>query len=229
MQLHPAAAGVIRLPPVARNSAVGTARAGARTRDARLVRAYTCNANYARAYQLADRALPRLPSTLVGATPPLICSCALRRELRLDSLNLKFLEVQLLSQPSTIGQGYRRSFRASLIFASRAARPQFPRCCSKRFTGSYLAEPFDAGDADETRTRYEGAVRPLAQPMLSVPVPQTLKEGGWRIYGLESWICPFPDRHRDRSLHPLSRYLLGWLDDRLALAAHWGGDRKAGH
>jgi hypothetical protein len=56
----------------------------------------------------------------------------------------------------------------------------------RRVAHSATTRRFEAGDADETRARFETAVRSLAQPMLSVPVPPTLTTAGWRVYSLEA-------------------------------------------
>ena len=48
-------------------------------------------------------------------------------------------------------------------------------------------------------------------------MPLTLKEGGWRIYGLESWIAPSRTDIAPALIH--CHDMLGWIDDRLALAA----------
>ena len=110
----------------------------------------------------------------------------LKGELRLDALNVKFLEVQLLA---TFGD-----------WTGIVDHPGFAKLCLARRTAPHTAQqneaiykvhldgPFDAGEADETRVRFEIAARPLAQPMLRVPVPSMLTTGGWRVYGLEAWI-----------------------------------------
>ena len=208
MQLRPAAAGVIRLPQVARNR----------------LSALRARETLARAPNL-QHAAPEPTSWLIAhfqdylnvgrrdaATDILMC---IKRELRLDSLNLKFLEVQLLAAFDDWSGIVDIPGFANLCLARRS--PAITALLLEALYKVHLADPFDASDTDETRTRYETAVRPLALPMLSVPVPLTLKEGGWRIYGLESWIAPSRTDIAPALIH--CHDMLGWIDDRLALAA----------
>jgi hypothetical protein len=137
----------------------------------------------------------------------------LRAELRLDALNLKFLEVQLLA---TFGD-----------WTGIVDLPGFANLCLARRTAAvtallleaiyrvHLAGPFDAGDADETRLRFEIAARPLAQPMLRVPVPSMLTTAGWRVYGLEAWIATSRTDIGAALVGHLDA--LGWIADRLSL------------
>jgi len=81
----------------------------------------------------------------------------------------------------------------------------------------HLDRPFEAGDADETRGRFETAVRPLAQPMLKVPVPPMLTIAGWRVYGLEVWIASSRTDIGAALVGHLDS--LGWIADRLAPVA----------
>ena len=211
MQLHPAATGVMRLPPVARNRLLAL-RALVRARE-----------TLARAPNL-QRAAPEPTSWLIAyfqdylnvgrrdaATDILM---RIKRELRLDSLNLKFLEVQLLAAFDDWSGIVNLPGFANLCLARRP--PAITALLLEALYRAHLADPFDASDADETRTRYEAVVRPLAQPMLSVPVPMTLKKGGWRIYGLESWIAPSRTDIVTAVIH--CNDMLGWIDDRLAFA-----------
>ena len=212
MQLRPAEIGMIRLPSVARIRLLAL-RALVRARE-----------TLARAPNL-QRAAPEPTSWLIAhfqdylnvgrrdaATDILT---RIKRELRLDSLNLKFLEVQLLAAFDDWSGIVDIPGFANLCLARRA--PAVTALLLEALYRVHLADPFDARDANETRTRYEAAVRPLAQPMLSVPVPLTLKEGGWRIYGLESWIAPSRTDIATALIHCHDRF--GWIDDRLALAA----------
>lgn len=211
-QSQPAATGVIRLPPVARNR-LSALRALVRARD-----------TLARAPNL-QRAAPEPTSWLLArfqdflnvgrrdaATDILM---RIKRELRLDSLNLKFLEVQLLAAFGDWSGIVDLPGFANLCLARRS--PAITALLLEALYRVYLVDPFDARDVDETRTRYEAAVRPLAQPMLTVPVPATLKEGGWRIYGLESWIA---SARTDIAFALVDQHnVLGWIGDRLAPAS----------
>ena len=139
----------------------------------------------------------------------------LRAELRLDALNLKFLEVQLLA---TFGD-----------WSGIVDLPGFANLCLARRTAAvtallleaiywvHLAGPFEAGDADETRVRFEVAARPLVQPMLRVPVPSMLTTAGWRVYGLEAWISTSRTDIGAALVGHLDA--LGWIADRLLLTA----------
>jgi hypothetical protein len=135
----------------------------------------------------------------------------LRSELRLDALNVKFLEVQLLA--------------AFEDWASIVALPEFPSLCVARRTPAItaillealyrtcLAPSFTTNDVDETLRRFETDVHPLAQSMILVPAPPSLGIGGWRIYALEMLLIP----GRDDLLQVLAaaRQDLGWLADML--------------
>ena len=211
-QSQPAATGVIRLPPVMR-SHLSALRALVRARD-----------TLARAPNL-QRAAPEPTSWLLArfqdflnvgrrdaATDILM---RIKRELRLDSLNLKFLEVQLLAAFGDWSGIVDLPGFANLCLARRS--PAITALLLEALYRVHLVDPFDAGNADETRTRYEAAVRPHAQPMLTVPVPSTLKEGGWRIYGLESWIA---SARTDIASALVDQHnVLGWIGDRLAPAS----------
>lgn len=137
----------------------------------------------------------------------------LRSELRLDSLNLKFLEVQLHATFAEWQSIVELSGFASLCLARRT--PAVTSLLLEALYHTHLAQPFDTHDVAETRRRYETRVRPLAQPMLTAPAPATLTSHGWRIYGLEALLVP------DRA--DLSDLLLqrsgdvGWIADLLPI------------
>jgi hypothetical protein len=108
----------------------------------------------------------------------------LRSELRLDALNIKFLEVQLLA--------------AFEDWTGIVALPEFRSLCVARRTPAttafllealyrtYIAEPFDAENVADTRTAFETLVQPFIQSMLITGAPPGLQAGGWRILGLEA-------------------------------------------
>ena len=96
----------------------------------------------------------------------------LKSELRLDALNLKFLEVQLLATFGDWAGIVDLPGFADLCLARRT--PALPHCFSRPFIWCISAGPFEAGNADETCARFQSSARPFVQPMLRVPVPLTL-------------------------------------------------------
>lgn len=135
----------------------------------------------------------------------------LRSELRLDSLNLKFLEVQLHATFAEWHAIVDLSGFANLCLARRT--PAITGLLLEALYHTHLAQAFDAHDVDETLRRYEEKVRPLAQPMLTAPAPVTLTSHGWRIYGLEA--LGAPDRTDISELLSQSSRDVGWISDLL--------------
>ena len=137
----------------------------------------------------------------------------LSSELRLDALNVKFLEVQLLA-----------TFQD---WAAIVSLPEFPSLCVARRTPAvtaillealyrtHLEESFEAIDVDGTRRKFEADVRPFAQSMILVPAPLSLGIEGWRIYALDALLNP--SRDDLLVLLPSRRKDLGWLADMLPL------------
>ena len=211
MKLRPATAGVIRLSPAAGNQ-LSALRALTRLRE-----------TLARAPDL-QRAAPEPTSRLIaqfqdclnvgrrGAAVDILTR--IRRELRLDSLNLKFLEIQLHAAFDDWSGIVNIPGFANLCLARRP--PSITAFLLEALYRVYLADPFESGDADKTRTQYEASVRRFAQPMIKIPVPLTLTEGGWRIYGLENWIDP--SRTDIVATLIQCRDSLGWIDNRLYFA-----------
>jgi hypothetical protein len=204
MQEHPAVTAVMRLPSDNRVR-MAALRAVLRARD-----------TFARAPEL-QRSAPVPTSWLLARFQDFLnvgqrdaaagVLDRLRSELRLDALNVKFLEVQLLA--------------AFNDWAAIVALPEFPSLCVARRTPAitaillealyraHLDQPFVADDVDETRRRFEEEVRPLAQPMILVPAPPSLGMGGWRVYGLEALLIPSRD---DIAMILAERqHELGWL------------------
>jgi hypothetical protein len=136
----------------------------------------------------------------------------LKGEFRLDSLNLKFLEVQLLATFGDWVSITDLSGFANLCVARRP--PAITALLLEALYRVYLADPFEVGDTDETRTQFETVVRPLAQPMLSVPPPPTITTAGWRLYGMEAITAPSRSDIRTVLIGHLDA--LGWIADRLA-------------
>lgn len=135
-----------------------------------------------------------------------------KSELRLDALNLKYLEVQMLA-----AFGDWRGIVDLPGFANLCAARRTPVVTSLLLEALFqvhLAKTFNDGDADETRARFEAYVRTCAQPMLSVPGSPLLSASGWRVYGLEAWV--------DASRTDIGTALadrqseLGWIAGRIA-------------
>ncbi|MBK6491611.1 MAG: hypothetical protein IPF97_07920 [Sphingomonadales bacterium] len=112
----------------------------------------------------------------------------LRSELRLDALNVKFLEVQLLA-----------TFED---WAAIIALPEFSSLCVARRTPAitaillealyrtHIAAPFDDENVADTRAAFEGSVQSYLQSMLIASPPPGLRVGGWRLLGLEALSDP---------------------------------------
>lgn len=108
----------------------------------------------------------------------------LRSEFRLDALNVKFLEVQLLAVFED--------------WASIVALPEFPDLCVARRTPAttalllealyrtHIAAAFDAGTVADTQAAYVQDVQSLVQLMRISPPLRGLRAGGWRLLGLEA-------------------------------------------
>lgn len=135
----------------------------------------------------------------------------LRGELRLDALNVKFLEVQLLA-----------------VFEDWAAivnLPEFPSLCVARRTPAitailleslyqtHIAEFFEASDVASTRTAFENSVQFFVQSMLISSAPTGLRIGGWRLLGLQT--LSDPDRKDLLRILGDRAQDLGWIADLL--------------
>jgi hypothetical protein len=135
----------------------------------------------------------------------------LRSELRLDALNVKFLEVQLLA-----------------VFEDWAAiidLPEFPSLCVARRTPAvttillealyrtHIAGFFDVAKVAEARAAFERSVQPFVQSMSLTAATAGLQKGGWRLLGLEA----LSDLGRQDLLAILAdrRPDLGWIADLL--------------
>jgi hypothetical protein len=139
----------------------------------------------------------------------------LRGELRLDALNIKFLEVQLLA--------------AFEDWPAIVALPEFPSLCVARrspaittvlFEALYrthIARPFDAASVVDTRTTFGVSVQSFVQSLLVTGAPAGLRAGGWRLVGLEA----ISDTGRPDLLAILADRVqeLGWIADLLPVQA----------
>jgi hypothetical protein len=212
LESAPAVTAVLRLPSDSRMAAAGL-RGTLRTRD-----------TLARAPDLQRRP-PEPTSWLLSQFQDYLNVGAraaafgvlhrLASELRLDALNLKFLEVQALA---TFGEwraitelpGF-----ANLCIARRPAA--VTAALLEALYRTHIEGAFQQGAEAETRALYEDLVRPLAQPMLSLPAPPNLPAGGWRLFALEAWTSP----SRKDLLQALEahRETIGWLDSKLSDSA----------
>ncbi len=141
----------------------------------------------------------------------------LRSELRLDALNVNFLEVQLLA--------------AFDSWAAIIALPEFPSLCFARRTPAitaillealyrtHVAGPFDAGNVADTFAAYARNVQGFVQSMRTTTPPPSLRTGGWRLLGLE--VLHDPSRADLRAAIAERRPDLGWIVGHLpAQASH---------
>lgn len=131
----------------------------------------------------------------------------LKSELRLDALNLQFLEVQFHAAfedwPAIVGM------------------PTFGNLCQSRKTPAvtnilldalyhvYLSQFFEAEDSQGIFDRYENDVRPFAHSLLVSPAAIAFSPTRWRVLALEARLAPgradlirVSDAHRDA---------LGWI------------------
>ncbi|MCF1475051.1 MULTISPECIES: protein DpdD [Rhizobium/Agrobacterium group] len=135
----------------------------------------------------------------------------LKDELRLDALNTKFLEVQLLAAFGDWAAIVSLAGFGSLRLARRP--PAITALLLEALYRTHLADLFDAGDRGRVHDTYRTTVRDLAQPMLSVPLPSTLTPGGLKLYALETLVAP--SRSDIQEALAGEKPSLGWLADEL--------------
>ncbi|MET3909991.1 PAS domain-containing protein [Bradyrhizobium sp. S3.3.6] len=137
----------------------------------------------------------------------------LRAELRLDALNIQFLEIQL--------------FAAFSDWAAIVSMPRLSQLCAARRPPSVTATLLQAiyavqlrdivsgGNLEKSKLRYEETCRALVQPLLVLPPPPATTSGGWTIYAMEAIV----DGDRPDIVTALKSHesLIGWL------AAHVAG------
>jgi hypothetical protein len=209
---NPAVTGILRLPAEPKAQIAGL-RALARARDT-LARAPTL-----------QRSSPEPTSWLLASFQDHLnvgrrqaanaILARLREELRLDALNLKFLEVQLLGAFEKWQSIVDLPGFAQLCVARRP--PSISALLLEALFQSELRAAYDAQDKFEVQSRYGERVRPLATAMLTLPAPPTLRSGGWRLFGLEALIEP--TRSDLRCAVEGHRTEIGWLADLLEPAA----------
>lgn len=139
----------------------------------------------------------------------------LRSELRLDALNVKFLEVQMLA-----------TFKD---WAAIVDLPEFPSLCLARRTHAitaillealyqiYISGPFDASNVAQTQITFESSAQSFVQSMLIGVAPPGLRLGGWRLLGLEA--LSNPDRQDLLPILADRVQDLGWIADLLPARA----------
>ncbi len=135
----------------------------------------------------------------------------LRSELRLDALNLRALQVQLLATfEDWSGIVSLQSF-SNLVQARRT--PATTAILLEALYRDRLAKSFEEGDQAAVEQVYADEVRALAAPMLQAPIAPALRTGGLRIAGLEALTVP---ARADLKVIAASRTgELGWLAERL--------------
>ncbi|WP_163020804.1 protein DpdD [Pseudomonas viridiflava] len=135
----------------------------------------------------------------------------LRDELRVDALNLKFLEVQLLAAFEDWSAILNMAGFASLCIARRP--PAVTTLLLEALYRVYIQEHFLSGDVEETRRHYAELCRIHAKSMLVVPYPAMLTPGGWRIYALEALLSP--ENHELVNVVIEQSLVLGWISEYL--------------
>lgn len=135
----------------------------------------------------------------------------LRDELRLDALNLKALQVQLLATFNEWAQIVNLPGFSNLVLARRT--PATTALLLEALYRARLDSEFEAGDEAAIQRRYVEDVRPLALPLLATPLPTSLRAGGWRLIGLEVLFGDSTDELRMAAdTHAED---LGWVANRL--------------
>jgi hypothetical protein len=133
----------------------------------------------------------------------------LRNELRLDALNLRSLQVQLLATFEAWDEIVNLPGFANLIHARRT--PATTAFLLEALYQARLAPSFETGDQAAVEKIYADEVRSFAAPLLKAPLPVSLRTGGWRLAGLEAL------NRTDLIDSVVSRSdQLGWLTSRLA-------------
>lgn len=133
----------------------------------------------------------------------------LRSELRLDALNIKFLEVQLLAAFDDWSGIVALPELPSLCVARRT--PAIPVILLEALYRTHIAGPFDADNVEDTRIAFQESVQSFVQSMLIAGAPDSLREGGWRLLGLE--VLSDPNRQDLVTNIARREQKLGWIAD----------------
>lgn len=139
----------------------------------------------------------------------------LRNELRLDALNLRFLQVQLLATFEEWREIFNLPAFMNLTLARRT--PATTAILLEALYQNCLAPFFAAGDKELFEKVYVEEVRPLAASLLKTPLPASLRIGGWRIAGIEALTSP--ERIDLRYAVADRSEQLGWLASHLVSVA----------
>ena len=131
----------------------------------------------------------------------------LRGELRLDALNVKFLEVQLLATFEDWSAITKLPEFGSLCVARRT--PAITAILLEALYQTHIAGPFEAENEAATRAAFTVSVQPFIQAMRVAAAPPSLRAGGWRLLGLEA----LSDGGRQELLAQIADRAaeLGWL------------------
>lgn len=135
----------------------------------------------------------------------------LRDELRLDALNLKALQVQLLATFDEWAEIISLPGFTNLVAARRT--PVTTALLLEALYRARLDAQFEAGDEAAIRQCYVEDVRPLALPLLAAPLPASLRIGGWRLVALEVLFGDGTDDLRIAAAAHAEK--LGWVAKRL--------------
>lgn len=146
----------------------------------------------------------------------------LRTELRLDALNLRSLQVQLLAAFDEWEGIVNLPGFANLTLARRTAGTT--AFLLEALYQARLAPTFEAGDQAAVEKIYAEEVRLLAAPLFTAPFPASLRNGGWRLVALEALTSPGRVDLRDALTSQRDR--LGWLAPSLAIS---GSAERAPH
>ncbi len=130
----------------------------------------------------------------------------LRDELRLDALNLRSLNVQMLATFEDWSAIVALPNFVNLTLARRT--PATTALLLEALYQTHLAAKFDDG-REPVERRYDEAVRSLASPLLATPLPSGLRTGGWRLAALEGLASTERDDLRSASVAHADQ--IGWL------------------
>lgn len=138
----------------------------------------------------------------------------LRDELRLDALNLRSLQVQLLATFDEWSEIVNLPGFVNLTQARRT--PTTTALLLEAIYQARLASFFESGDQATVEKLYTDEVRSIAAPLLKTPLPVFLRTGGLRLVGLE--VLTSPERNDLLEAVASRSEQLGWLTSRLVSA-----------
>lgn len=130
----------------------------------------------------------------------------LRDELRLDALNLRSLQVQMLATFEDWSAIVALPNFVNLTLARRT--PATTALLLEALYQTHLAAEFDNG-REPVEHGYVESVRSLAAPLLATPLPGGLRTGGWRLAALEALASTEREDLRSAAVAHPDR--IGWL------------------